>query len=153
LTGLTEKRFSAQEIENLCSEYIPRGLREDRWEIVGLHSDPSHMEAEVRMKSIYTPPGDADGFHLSSISAFEMVSQLAVIYMHAWAGHEKKCREVWLAECSLRCNKAVRDRDRILVRMQAKTMRKLGDRLLAKFDAEVYDRHGRFSFSGTTFMG
>jgi hypothetical protein len=64
-----------------------------------------------------------------------------------WAGLDKKTREGWLLEASIRTEKAIRARDGIQVTVLTKSIRKVRANLIGTFEFTVADGLGG-SFSG-----
>lgn len=138
---------SLEKIKKLSSEYLSHGRKQDNWEITSLSSKDLQLHATVRMTSYYVSSTDRCGFHLTSYSALEFVSQLFVIFSHIYAGFEEKTQEGWMLESSVICRKAIRDPENIQVDMEFDDMRRFGKRGRGIAKARVYDDAGEFEIT------
>jgi hypothetical protein len=135
------------ELAAFLSPYLTEGRRQEAWRIDEVTIEGERLEARVTMTSTYVSGTDSRGFHLTAFSALEFVSQLVIIYGHVWAGLDKKTREGWLLEASIRTAEAIRERDGLQVTVLTKSIRKVRDNLIGTFEFTVADRLGG-SFSG-----
>ena len=135
------------EIAAFLSPYLAEGRRQEAWRIEEVTIDGQRLEARVGMTHVYESASDPHGFHLTAFSTLEFVSQLVIIYGHVWAGLDKKTREGWLLEASIRTEKAIRARDGIQVTVLTKSIRKVRDNLIGTFEFTVADGLGG-SFGG-----
>ena len=142
MTAVLEKTLTSDEIERISSQYLSQGRREDIWEIASAQVKGDTLTASVRMRSYYRSPHDVGGFHLTSFSTLEFLSQLFIIYGHVLAGLTEKSQEAWMMESSISCRKAIRSADDIRVEMQFRTLRKMGARMLGEARARVWDEQG-----------
>ncbi|MEI6238836.1 MAG: hypothetical protein WCR51_00465 [Planctomycetia bacterium] len=140
-------RLGPDEIAAFLSPYLTEGRRQEAWRIDEVTIDGERLEARVGMTHVYESPSDPHGFHLTAFSTLEFVSQLVIIYGHVWAGLDRKTREGWLLEASIRTEKAIRERQGIDVTVLMKSIRKVRDNLIGTFEFTVADRLGG-SFSG-----
>jgi hypothetical protein len=140
-------RLGPDEIAAFLSPYLAEGRRQEVWRIEEVTIDGQRLEARVDMTHVYESASDPHGFHLTAFSTLEFVSQLVIIYGHVWAGLDKKTREGWLLEASIRTEKAIRARDGIQVTVLTKSIRKVRDNLIGTFEFTVADGLGG-SFSG-----
>jgi hypothetical protein len=135
-------QLSAQDIKPLSSPYLNEGRSQERWRVHGVDIDGPRLRAQVAMESVYVSATDDGGFHLSVFATQEFVSDLLIVYLHAWAGYKRKTREVWMLESSVRSRYAIRSRDRIQVDMQVASIRKMGEKVLCTADFRVTDERG-----------
>lgn len=140
-------RLGPTEIAAFVSPYLTEGRRQDAWRIEEVTIAGDRLEARVTMTSTYVSGTDPRGFHLTAFSALEFVSQLVIIYGHVWAGFDKKTREGWLLEASIRTAEAIRERDGLRVTVLTKAIRKVRDNLIGTFEFTVADGLGGL-FSG-----
>ncbi|HCR86250.1 MAG TPA: hypothetical protein DIV86_06190 [Alphaproteobacteria bacterium] len=138
------KTLTKSQIKKLSSPYLNGGRKDEAWEIVKVEVDGKTLKAHLRMTSLYTSPTDEGGFHLTQLSTFEFLSQLTIILVHALAGYDEKTRECWMAESSIKCKKAIRDSENIMVTMKATTYRKVRDKILIITKSQVKDDKGLF---------
>ncbi len=94
------------------------------------------------MKSRYISPTDPSGFHLTIFSTLEFLSQLTIIYAHVWAGYAEKSKEGWMIDSSITSKRAVRDPENIIVHMEVKSIKKIGDKMMAITQSRVSDDQG-----------
>lgn len=140
-------RLGPAELAAFASPYLTEGRRQETWRIDEATIERDRLEARVTMTSTYVSGTDPRGFHLTAFSALEFVSQLVIIYGHVWAGLDRKTREGWLLEASIRTAEAIRERDGLQVTVLTKSIRKVRDNLIGTFEFTVADRLGG-SFSG-----
>lgn len=134
-------RLVAADIEKLSSHYLNEGRKQESWKIGDIEIHDTRLTATVSMRSFYVSESDAKGFHLTIFSTLEFLSQLMIIYGHAWAGLSQKAQEGWMVESSVRNVKAIRDPAKINVDMNI-TVRKLGEKLYGVADYRVTDDLG-----------
>jgi hypothetical protein len=130
------------QIARLCSPYLAGGKKTESWEIWELEIDGPEVRATARMTEYLLSPADGNRFHLSFITAMEMVSQLTIVYLHHKAGLTEKSREVWVSESSNRFVKPVRNPDRIDLQMQVSKLKRRGDTFFSIADYRVTDDEG-----------
>jgi hypothetical protein len=140
-------RLGPTDIAAFISPYLTEGRRQETWRIDEVTIEGDRLEARVTMTSTYVSGTDPRGFHLTAFSALEFVSQLVIIYGHVWAGLDRKTREGWLVEASIRTAEAIRERDGIAVEVLTKSIRRVRDNLIGTFEFTVTDRLGG-SFTG-----
>lgn len=138
------RRLSPDEITRLSSYYLAEGKQLDRWEITHIDIADRLLTANIRMRSCYASPSDPGGFHLTPFSTLEFLSQLTIIFIHAWAGYTEKTREVWMIESAISCKNAIRDTQNIQVRMRLASAKKVGERILFVTKSKVLDKQGLF---------
>lgn len=135
-------RLGPAEIAAFASPYLTEGRRQEAWRIEEVVIEGERLEARVAMTSTYVSATDARGFHLTAFSALEFVSQLVIIYGHVWAGLDRKTREGWLLEASIRTAEAIRDPERIDVTVVTKSIRRVRDNLIGTFEFTATGRRG-----------
>lgn len=138
------KILSTEEISRLSSRYLSQGRKQEEWEITYLEIDDNVLKAKIRMRTHYISPTDPGGFHLTIFSTLEFLSQLAIIYVHVWAGLTEKTREGWMLECSINSKQAIRDEDNIQVLMQIPLIRNIKNKIIVEAESEVFDDNGLF---------
>jgi hypothetical protein len=141
-TNYLASRLSAEDIEKLSSPYLNGGRKQESWEICDLEIDGDDLRANIVMRSVYVSGSDVHGFHLTIFSALEFLSQLMIIYAHAWAGMPEKKRECWMVGSTTRSVHAIRDPAQIKVDMTVKKMRQRGENLYCVADFRVTDNQG-----------
>lgn len=144
MNNTAKKILSPAEIANISSRYLSEGRKEDVWEITHVEICGESLTAKVRMVSYYVSPTDDVGFHLTSFSTLEFLSQLFIIYGHVLGGLTKKTREGWMLESSISCKKAIRDPENIAVEMNFRTLKQMRESLIGVANARVYDQDGLF---------
>lgn len=132
-------RLGPCDIEKLSSHYLNEGRKQESWQIDNIQINADVLLAQVSMRSTYISKTDAHGFHLTIFSTLEFLSQLMIIYAHAWAGLRVKVREGWMVESTARCLRAIRNPDAILVEMRVHTMRQRAGHLYCVADFQVTD--------------
>ena len=137
-----ELDLSREEIEALSSVYISRGIKQEAWEITRIKFSGTVLTAAVRMTSTFVSPTDPDGFHLTIFCTQEILAQLANIHLHVSAGHKTKCRESWMRECHFNYRNVIRRPDNIQVEMDMVSQRWVGDTLVGKVVARMFDDQG-----------
>ena len=100
------------------------------------------MTAEMAMSCIYISETDPGGFHLSFITAIEMISQLTVVALHSLAGLQSKSREVWARETRGRFVKPIRQQHGMQIEMQIRSLRNHGGVCLCEADYRITDQAG-----------
>jgi hypothetical protein len=140
-------RLGPAEIAAFLSPYLAEGRRQEVWRIEEVTIDGQRLEARVSMTSTYVSATDPRGFHLTAFATLEFVSQLVIIYGHVWAGLDRKTREGWLLEASIRTDKAIRDPERIDVSIVTPSVRRVRENVIGVSDFTVRDRLGG-EFSG-----
>lgn len=135
-------RLRAEDIKKLASPYLNGGRKQESWEICDVEINDETLHAHVVMRSLYVSDSDVQGFHLTIFSALEFLSQLMIIYAHAWAGMPEKTRECWMVGSTIRSVQAIRDPAQIHVAMTVKKMRQRGDNLYCLADFRVTDSQG-----------
>ena len=113
----------------LLSPYLTQGRREEQWRIDGIEIDGSELRARVCMPSSFVSGTDGAGFHLTIFTALEFASQLMIIYAHVWAGLERKVREGWMVESSIRSVRARSSASYTLLWRPGRSPQKGGPRL------------------------
>lgn len=98
--------------------------------------------ATIDMLSTSPSQTDRGGFHLTSFSTMEFLSQLKIIHAHHEAGFEKKEREGWMLESHIKCKRSIRSVENIKVKMVFTTFKITGSKIMATCDAEVTDDQG-----------
>jgi hypothetical protein len=134
--------LNSEEINNISSEYLREGRKKDVWDIVQVTIKGNTLEAHVRMLDYYKSPSDAGGFHLTSFSTMEFVSQLFIVYGHVLADLKDKTQEAWMMDSSIKCTKAIRNAEHIRVEMKFRTLKKIKNRLLGSASARIWDDQG-----------
>lgn len=134
--------LDTEQVKKISSPYLSEGRKEDKWEIVQVSILNETLLAHIRMLSYYKSSTDTLGFHLTTFSTMEFVSQLFVVYGHVLAGLEEKVQEAWMMNCNINCLKAIRDPDNIQVEMQFRTLRKIKNRMLGHASARIWDEQG-----------
>jgi hypothetical protein len=135
------------EIAAFLSPYLAEGRRQEVWRIEEVTIAGRQLDARVSMTQTYVSATDPRGFHLTAFATLEFVSQLVIIYGHVWAGLDKKTREGWLLEASIRTEKAIRDPERIDVSIVTPSVRRVRENVIGVSDFTVRDRLGG-EFSG-----
>lgn len=138
------KILSTEEISRLSSTYLSQGRKQEDWEITYLEIDDNVLNARIRMRTRYISPTDPGGFHLTIFSTLEFLSQLAIIYVHVWAGLTEKTREGWMLECSVNSKQAIRDPENIQVRMEIPSIRNIKNKIIVVAESRVFDQDGLF---------
>jgi hypothetical protein len=134
--------LNTEQVKKISSPYLSEGRKKDQWEIIEVRILNETLRSRVRMLSYYKSPTDFEGFHLTSFSTMEFVSQLFIVYGHVLAGLEEKVQEAWMMNCDIDCKKAIRDPDNIQVEMHFKTLRKIKNRMLGHATAHIWDEQG-----------
>lgn len=141
-TNYLASRLSAEDIKKLASPYLNGGRKQESWEICDVEIAGEALRAQIAMRTLYVSDSDAHGFHLTIFSALEFLSQLMIIYAHAWAGMPEKTRECWMVGSTIRSVHAIRDPAQIHVAMTVKKMRQRGENLYCLADFRVTDNQG-----------
>ena len=124
------------------SHYLNEGRKQESWRIGDINIRGRQLSTTVSMRSVYTSGTDSKGFHLTIFSTLEFLSELMIIYAHAWAGLQKKTKEGWMLESSTKSIRAVRNPDQIKVEMKVTAIKKLGDNIICIADYSVTDDQG-----------
>lgn len=131
-----------EQIQALSSHYLNEGRKQESWRIGDINIRGRQLSTTVSMRSVYTSGTDSKGFHLTIFSTLEFLSELMIIYAHAWAGLQKKTKEGWMLESSTKSIRAVRNPDQIKVEMKIAAIKKLGDNIICIADYSVTDDQG-----------
>ena len=131
-----------EQIQALSSHYLNEGRKQESWRIGDINIRGRQLSTTVSMRSVYTSGTDSKGFHLTIFSTLEFLSELMIIYAHAWAGLQKKTKEGWMLESSTKSIRAVRNPDQIKVEMKVTAIKKLGDNIICIADYSVTDDQG-----------
>ncbi len=135
-------RLGPADIQKISSHYLNEGRKQESWQIGEVEICGKRLTTTVSMRSIYVSGADSRGFHLTIFSTLEFLSQLMIIYAHAWSGLAEKTREGWMVESTTRSVRAIRDPENIHVEMNVVAMRKRGDNLYCVADYRVTDDQG-----------
>lgn len=150
---IEKKRLYPKDFSALLSHYLTEGRKQDIWRIDLVEIQGDTLNAEISMQSFFASGTDAKGFHLTIFSTLEFLSQLMIIFAHHWAGVEKKVREGWMVESSVRAVRAIRDPENIRVEMQVRKICKRGIHLYCVADFRVTDEEdGLFEVSLKGFL-
>lgn len=137
-----ELQLDQAQIAALSSLYIDEGVKKDAWKIDSVDISGKHLKARISMRSFFVSPTDTAGFHLTIFSTQEFLAQLANIYIHLYAGFEKKSRETWMRECTITSHDSIRNPEGIVVEMEFISRKKLGDTYVTMVKARVFDDQG-----------
>lgn len=135
-------RLIAPQIERLSSDYLQDGRTQEAWRIESIDIEDDRIVARAGMTRVYVSQTDDQGFHLSFITALEMVSQLTIVYLHHKAGLTEKSREVWVSESRNRFVRPIRNPDDIRLDMKVRKLRERGGSLFCEADYRVTDEQG-----------
>jgi hypothetical protein len=135
-------RLGSTDIIALSSPYLAGGRKLESWRIDEVTIDNKKLTAMVSMRSVYLSGTDSHGFHLSCITALEFVSQLQIIFMHVWAGIQKKTQEVWMIETNIKTIHPILNQDKINIEMQCEKIRKTGDKYYCTAHHKITDNQG-----------
>jgi hypothetical protein len=138
----TSTRLRPEEFKELLSPYLTEGRKQDSWRIDEIVVEEGRLEAEVSMRSTFSSPTDVGGFHLTIFSALEFASQLLIIYGHWHEGYARKSREAWMVESNIRAVRAIRDPNRMQVRMDVHSLRRRGENYYCVAELQVTDEGG-----------
>ncbi|NQW92745.1 MAG: hypothetical protein HQ446_01685 [Polaromonas sp.] len=131
-----------EQIKKLSSHYLNEGRKQESWQIGEIQIRGRELRTTVSMRSIYTSGTDSKGFHLTIFSTLEFLSELMIVYAHAWAGLPEKSKEGWMVESSTKSVRAIRNPDAIHVTMKIASIKKLGENMLCLADYAVTDDQG-----------
>ncbi len=131
-----------EQIKKLSSHYLHEGRKQESWRIGDIEIRGRQLSTTVSMRSIYTSGTDAKGFHLSIFSTLEFLSELMIVYAHAWAGLQEKTKEGWMLESATKSVRAIRNPDQIHVVMKIASIKKLGENMMCLADYAVTDDQG-----------
>ena len=137
-----KKLLTHKEIFILSSVYLREGLCDDKWEIINVEIEGNLLTARIKMSSTFVSPTDPNGFHLTTFSTLEFLSQLMLICGHTWAGYTEKTLEGWMVESNIKCKKTVRNPIGIQVEMEVKKIKKRGKNILMITRSRIFDDHG-----------
>lgn len=135
-------RLSPADYERISSRYFAEGRKQDCWALGDIVISGSRLLTTASMTSTYASPTDAKGFHLSVFTALEIVSQIQIIYAHAWAGLQEKTREGWMIECTNRIVAPIRNASKMDIEMNVSSMRKLRENLFCIASYHITDDTG-----------
>ncbi len=140
-------------IRNVSSPYLSKRCADEHWVIDFVDVERDKLTATIIMTQFPNSVADKDAFHLSFITALEIVSQLQIIYFHSWAGLNRKTMEVWMAEVTMKSSSPIRDPSAIRVEMIANRTKKLRDKYYVAATHRVYDDlGGHFEVELKTFV-
>lgn len=139
-----KKKLNQAQILGMSSPYLNKGRKDDTWSITEIEVDGTKSVSKIVMDSYYVSDTDI-GFHLSSFSTLEFLSQIFIVHHHIHIGQPKKMQEAWMMESSIKCKKAIRDPQNIFVSAEIKYIKKMGSRFLGIMNAEVRDQTGLFT--------
>lgn len=131
-----------EQIKKLSSHYLNEGRKQESWQIGDIEIRDRQLCTTVSMRSIYTSGTDSKGFHLTIFSTLEFLSELMIVYAHAWAGLPEKKKEGWMVESSTKSVRAIRNPDAIHVTMKIASIKKLGENMMCLADYCVTDDQG-----------
>jgi len=133
------KNLTKSQIEATSSQYLKEGRKQETWEISSVLIKQSGLVAEIVMTETYVSNTDVGGFHLTTFSSLEFLSQLMIVYAHEWAGLERKVREGWMVDSQIKCAGSIRSTV-MEVNMDVHKIKKRGDNLYC---------HASFVITGT----
>ncbi len=131
-----------EQIKKLSSHYLNEGRKQESWRIGEIEIRDRQQSTTVSMQSIFTSGTDIKGFHLTIFSTLEFLSELMIVYAHAWAGLEEKTKEGWMLESTTKSVRAIRNTDQIHVNMKIASIKKLGENMMCLADYRVTDDQG-----------
>lgn len=140
-------------MERLESPYLRERQGCDRWRIKSLYYDEARLRSEVVLTSYYTPSTDVEGFHLSQITALEILSQLKVIFLQLLDERTEKSDEAWIIDTNIRCYKPIRNHEKIQVHMNLTSLRRMLGRVWIKTESIIFDENGKFSATMKGVLG
>lgn len=138
------KKLNHDEILEISSPYLNKGRKDDIWKITEIQVDGTKSYSKVMMDKYYVSATDV-GFHLTSFSTLEFLSQIFIAHHHILNNLPKKMQEAWMMESSIKCNKAIRDPLNINVTAEINYTKKVGSKFLGVMNAEVRDKTGLFT--------
>ena len=133
----------ANEILEISSPYLNEGRKDDVWKIEQIKVDGTQSISKVSMEKYYISDKDV-GFHLSSFSALEFLSQIFIIHHHVLSNQSQKTQEAWMMETSIKCKKAIRNPENITVLAELLYKKKIGSKFLGSIKAQIQDENGLF---------
>lgn len=140
--GLTSRRVPVQEYMPMMSEYLLSGRRQEVWHINWIEWDGLVLRASARLDGWQSSGTDAGRFHLSIFSARELDAQLGMIGIHLRLGLSEKSAEVWLLECTEKCEAAITDAADVRFEMQFHFRRSKNGKVLARRDSRISGTQG-----------
>jgi hypothetical protein len=146
-------KLSHQEILNLSSGYINEGLKKEKWAINAMTIDTSNVEVSLSMTETAYSTANNSNFHLSFLTAMEMIAQMMVIYLHYQANYEYKTREIWVSSISSKFIKPISDPNNIHIKMKTSKLWRKGENLICDASCEVTGPSGGlFKSQGRTWL-
>lgn len=134
---MTIIQLSQNEIKNLSSDYISKGLKNEKWCISEMKITDDGAELKLKMTDIAISSADTGGFHLSFLIAMEMIAQMMVIYLHYKAGLKIKTREIWVSSINSKFITPVRNPDFIYIKMTSKKLKHKGSNLICDARCDI----------------
>jgi hypothetical protein len=146
-------KLSHQEILNLSSDYINEGLKKEKWTINAMTIDTSNVQVSLSMTETAFSTANNANFHLSFLTAMEMIAQMMVIYLHYQANYEYKTREIWVSSISSKFIKPISDPNNICIKMKTSKLWRKGENLICDASCEVTGLSGGlFKSQGRTWL-
>lgn len=145
--------LSQEEIKSLSSDYISHGLKNEKWSIREMKITDKGAMLLLSMDQTAVSSTDDQGFHLSFLTAMEMLAQMMVIYLHQKAGLKTKCREIWVSRIDSKFIKPIRDSNHITIEMIQLKLHSRGSSLACDVDCKISDQFGgHFQSEGRVWL-
>ncbi len=145
--------LSTKEIQNLSSDYISIGLKKEKWIIKQMSISSEVVIVDLMMTDLAFSSNDKSGFHLSFLTAMEMIAQMMVIYLHHQAGYKVKTREIWVSRINSKFIKPIRDPNNISIKMIPRKIKTKGDSLVCDAECEITSSSdGLFQSEGRVWL-
>ena len=146
--GDSLKRVTEDDYGPRSSAYLGGGYKEDNFELTNVMIGEQRALGSVRICSFF-PPSDGE-FHLSSIMALILFSQLTTIYTCYDNGLTRKTEEIYVRNFHMKCRKRIVELNDILIECEitSKAVRNEVVHYRGNFDIDV----GSFTGKASWFM-
>lgn len=147
------QELDADTILKLSSTYISYDLKQERWAIKSVAIKESKLISEIKMEKFFISPTDPKGFHLSFLTAHEMIAQGVIILLHKMEGLKHKCREIWVSEVTSKFIRPIRNPHSIRLEISAVKIRRKSNVLICDVEMQLSDNsNGLFRSDGRAWL-
>ena len=126
----------------ISSKYLDDWKQQDRWRLGGITIGPDGADTIAHMQNYYGSSNPAIVFHLSSIVAIEMSSQLFIISLHYLLGLREKQQEVWQIKCVSNNVMPITNPKAIHIQMKPQYLKQRNHRIYSRQHFKLFDSNG-----------
>ena len=134
--------LSPSQYQKISSKYLDDGKQQDQWRLGDIAIDHEGAQTIARMITYYGSSATTNSFHLSSITAIEMTSQLFIIALHYMLGLKEKQQEVWQIKCVSTNLRPITNPNSIAIAMKLQYLKRRNNRAYCRQKFIISDLNG-----------